>query len=185
MDLERYDEALKDLKGYRAKDSKGAGVEEWILRAEHWSNNAMSGGRKNYYKILAVPMDAPLDAIRKAHKRMALLWHPDKAAADDREDHEAKFKEVQEAWEFLQDEGKREIYDFGKKKPTPELLKPMPAQLQRMGYTVRKGNGIDSCMICGFKASTEQDKRIHTTLQKHPGFYETNPNPPKFVPRMG
>merc|ERR1711904_257662 len=103
MDLERYDEALKDLKGYRAKDPKGAGVEEWILRAEHWSNNAMAGGRKNYYKILGVAMDASVDVLKKAHKQKALLWHPDKGAEEQREQREAIFKEIQEAWEFLQD----------------------------------------------------------------------------------
>ncbi|XP_055146706.1 dnaJ homolog subfamily B member 2 isoform X1 [Symphalangus syndactylus] len=64
----------------------------------------------SYYEILDVPRSASADDIKKAYRRKALQWHPDKNP-DNKEFAEKKFKEVAEAYEVLSDKHKREIYD--------------------------------------------------------------------------
>ncbi|CAG7849405.1 Protein psi1 AltName: Full=Protein psi [Serendipita indica DSM 11827] len=67
---------------------------------------------KNYYDILGVDKNADDDAIKKAYKKQALKWHPDRNAGS--EAASAKFKEVSEAFEVLSDKNKRAVYDqFG------------------------------------------------------------------------
>ncbi|KAI1289952.1 DnaJ -like protein subfamily B member 4 [Halotydeus destructor] len=66
---------------------------------------------KDYYSILAISKTASDDEIKKAYKKMALKYHPDKNKAAGAEE---KFKEIAEAYDVLSDKKKREIYDqFG------------------------------------------------------------------------
>lgn len=63
---------------------------------------------KDYYKTLGISKGATEEDIKKAYRKQALKWHPDKnksAAAEE------KFKEIAEAYEVLSDPKKREIYD--------------------------------------------------------------------------
>ncbi|CAG8700115.1 5347_t:CDS:2, partial [Racocetra fulgida] len=55
-------------------------------------------------------VNATEDDIRKAYRRQALIWHPDKNVQN-REEAEAKFKQIAEAYEILSDAEKRRIYD--------------------------------------------------------------------------
>ncbi|CAI5762814.1 Hypothetical predicted protein [Podarcis lilfordi] len=64
----------------------------------------------DYYKLLEIPRDASDNDIKKAYRKKALQWHPDKNP--DRKNYaEQKFKEVTEAYEVLSDKAKRERYD--------------------------------------------------------------------------
>ena len=63
---------------------------------------------KDYYKILGVPRAASEVEIKKAYKKMALKYHPDKNKSPGAED---KFKEVAEAFDVLSNKDKREIFD--------------------------------------------------------------------------
>jgi DnaJ-class molecular chaperone len=65
---------------------------------------------KDYYKILDIPRDANADAIKKAYRKQALRWHPDKNQ-DTREAAEEKFKDVAEAYDVLSDPQKKAVYD--------------------------------------------------------------------------
>ncbi|XP_066467691.1 dnaJ homolog subfamily B member 2 isoform X1 [Tiliqua scincoides] len=68
----------------------------------------------DYYEALEVPRNATPDDIKKAYRKKALKWHPDKNP-DNKEYAERKFKEIAEAYEVLSDKNKREIYDrYGK-----------------------------------------------------------------------
>jgi len=68
---------------------------------------------RDYYTILGVARDAGPDEIKKAYRKAALKWHPDKNQ-DRRAEAEEKFKEVAEAYDVLSDPEKRKIYDrFG------------------------------------------------------------------------
>jgi len=61
---------------------------------------------KDYYKILGVSRNASEDEIKKAFRKLAHVYHPDKSGGD-----EAKFKEANEAYAVLSDKKKRQQYD--------------------------------------------------------------------------
>lgn len=65
--------------------------------------------KRDYYEILGISKNASDDEIKKAYRRAAVKYHPDKDGGD-----EAKFKEASEAYEVLRDSQKRQRYDqFG------------------------------------------------------------------------
>ena len=63
---------------------------------------------KDYYKILGISRTANEDDIKKAYRKLALKYHPDKNKAAGAEE---RFKEVAEAYEVLSDKRKRDIFD--------------------------------------------------------------------------
>ncbi|MBH0056789.1 molecular chaperone DnaJ [Pseudoalteromonas sp. SWXJZ94C] len=65
--------------------------------------------KRDYYEVLGVSKDASERDIKKAYKRLAMKYHPDRTAGD--KDLEIKFKEVKEAYEILTDDQKRQMYD--------------------------------------------------------------------------
>lgn len=68
--------------------------------------------KRDYYEILGVAKDASKDEIKKAYRKMAIKFHPDKNPNDP--ESETKFKEAAEAYEVLSDDDKRAKYDrFG------------------------------------------------------------------------
>jgi molecular chaperone DnaJ len=68
--------------------------------------------KRDYYEVLGVERTASPDEVRKAYKREALKHHPDRNPGD--AEAEAKFKGVNEAYQVLSDDEKRQIYDqFG------------------------------------------------------------------------
>ncbi|XP_034717400.1 dnaJ homolog subfamily B member 6b isoform X2 [Etheostoma cragini] len=67
-----------------------------------------------YYQTLGVQKNATQEDIKKAYRKLALRWHPDKNP-DNKEEAEKRFKELSEAYEVLSDENKRSTYDrYGK-----------------------------------------------------------------------
>ena len=65
--------------------------------------------KRDYYEILGVSKDASADEIKKAFRKLAVKYHPDKEGGD-----EVRFKEINEAYEVLKDSAKRQRYDqFG------------------------------------------------------------------------
>ncbi len=65
--------------------------------------------QSDYYDVLGVSKDASDDEIKKAYRKMAMKYHPDKNQGD--KQAEEKFKEVSEAYEVLKDADKRSAYD--------------------------------------------------------------------------
>lgn len=63
---------------------------------------------KDYYRTLGLTKAATEEEIKKAYRKLALRYHPDKNKAAGAEE---KFKEIAEAYEVLSDKGKREIFD--------------------------------------------------------------------------
>ena len=59
--------------------------------------------KQDYYDVLGVSRDASADEIKKAFRKLAVRYHPDKEGGD-----ETKFKEINEAYEVLKDQQKRQ-----------------------------------------------------------------------------
>lgn len=67
----------------------------------------------DYYDLLEVPRTATADEIKKAYRKQALKYHPDRNPGDS--DAEKNFKQISEAYEVLSDQKKRQVYDqYGK-----------------------------------------------------------------------
>ena len=65
--------------------------------------------KSDYYETLGVARDASSDDLKKAYRKQAVKYHPDKNPGDAAA--EAKFKEVSEAYDVLKDDEKRAAYD--------------------------------------------------------------------------
>src|SRR5271167_668596 len=68
-------------------------------------------GRPDYYKTLGVDKKASAEEIKKAYRKLARQWHPDRNAGDAKA--EARFKEISQAYDVLGDPDKRKHYDAG------------------------------------------------------------------------
>ena len=62
---------------------------------------------RDFYKILGISKGATDDEIKKAYRKMAVKWHPDKNKSPEAEE---KFKDIAMAYEVLKDKKKRDIY---------------------------------------------------------------------------
>src|SRR5919199_2882701 len=68
-------------------------------------------GRPDYYKALGVDKKASQDDIKKAYRKLARQYHPDRNSGD--KQAEERFKEVQEAYSLVGDPERRKQYDQG------------------------------------------------------------------------
>ncbi|KAH1124616.1 hypothetical protein GLYMA_06G073300v4 [Glycine max] len=90
----------------------------------------------DYYNVLNVNRNATEDDLKKAYRKLAMKWHPDKNPTNKKE-AEANFKEISEAYEVLSDPQKRVVYDQDgeeglKDRPPPGRAnmpkKPLPVE---------------------------------------------------------
>ncbi|RDY00099.1 DnaJ protein P58IPK-like protein [Mucuna pruriens] len=106
---EDWEGAVEDLRSAAQKSPQDMNIREAVMRAE---KALKISKRKDYYKILGISKTASAADIKRAYKKLALQWHPDKNV-DNREEAEAKFREIAAAYEVLSDEDKRVRYDRG------------------------------------------------------------------------
>ncbi|TYJ50777.1 hypothetical protein E1A91_A01G232800v1 [Gossypium mustelinum] len=106
---EDWEGAVEDLKLAAEKSPQDMNIREALMRAE---KALKLSKRKDWYKILGVSKTASVAEIKRAYKKLALQWHPDKNV-DNREEAEAQFREIAAAYEVLGDEEKRTRYDRG------------------------------------------------------------------------
>ncbi|MEE8312495.1 MAG: J domain-containing protein [Candidatus Binatia bacterium] len=82
---------------------------------------------QDYYEVLGVARDASADDVKKAYRKLAFKWHPDRSGGEDRERAEETFRRVNEANEVLSDPEKRERYDkFGENWEQGQEFQPPP-----------------------------------------------------------
>jgi molecular chaperone DnaJ len=67
--------------------------------------------KRDFYEILGVAKNASEDDIKKAYRKLAMKYHPDRNQGDKAKEAEEKFKEAKEAYEMLSDPQKRAAYD--------------------------------------------------------------------------
>ncbi|MBZ0515894.1 DnaJ domain-containing protein, partial [Clostridioides difficile] len=68
--------------------------------------------KRDYYEVLGISKGAEAQEIKKAYRKLAMKYHPDRNPGD--KEAEEKFKEINEAYEVLSDDTKRKTYDqFG------------------------------------------------------------------------
>ena len=116
---DKYDQAIRLLNDALKNDQNNRKVSlrkqiEWQLHDKlNEAEVAQKRSKeKDYYKILGVKRDATEKEIKKAYRKLALQWHPDKHK-EDKEIAEEKFKEIAEAYEVLSNEESRAKYDRG------------------------------------------------------------------------
>lgn len=110
--LKDYEGGLRDFQQVRQIDPKYPGLREKYIECE---KNYKKASKKDYYQILGVDKSASVEDIKKAYKKLALKWHPDKNTQTEERKQEAekKFKEISEAYSTLSDAEKRKKYDMG------------------------------------------------------------------------
>jgi len=120
------------------KFTEGIDVYNEVLEADEHSQEARKGldqaqkllkrsKEEDFYKTLNVSRSASAREIKRAYHKMAVQYHPDKVAEEEREAADVKFKAVAAAYEVLSDEDKRAKYDAG------EDVTANPEQEQQQG----------------------------------------------------
>lgn len=87
----------------------------------------MPAPKRDYYEVLGVSRDADDDTLKRAFRRLARHYHPDRNPGD--KQAEARFKEVVDAYDVLRDPHKRRLYDRPAYTPPPPPPAPVPSRL--------------------------------------------------------
>lgn len=119
MSLNNFEEAKYDFNKVRELEP---GNQEALKGAEEAKKKEKQAKKKDYYKILDLPRDANENDIRKAYKKLAIKWHPDKNTESDEKKLQAekRFKEINEAYAVLSDPKKKQMFDSGVDPNDPE-----------------------------------------------------------------
>lgn len=94
----------------------------------------------NHYEILGLKIDASQDDIRRAFRKLAVKYHPDRNPDD--KTAEGKFRAITEAYDILADTEKRKKYDQAQKPPEPEPNYPtadVSIELELEAHEIRNG----------------------------------------------
>merc|ERR1712100_150894 len=112
LQAEQFEDAVRDYEQAQRLDPDNA---ELARNLKHAQLELKKSKRKDYYKILEIPPDADDNQIKKAYRKMALKYHPDKNSETPEASKaaEEKFKLVAEAYQVLSDPKKRRRFDSG------------------------------------------------------------------------
>ncbi|KAH3756642.1 DnaJ subfamily C protein [Pelomyxa schiedti] len=108
-ELEHFQDAVYDLEKAKQMDPSSRDIAQKLHEAKIALKKA---SRKDYYKILEIPKTATDEDIRKAYRKLAVKWHPDKHQ-DNKKEAEAHFKDIGEAYHVLSDQQEKARYDSG------------------------------------------------------------------------
>ena len=104
MDMELWEEAVHEYSRLKQVAPQTPGLREKIRAAEL---EVKKSKRKDYYKILNVDKGAGESQIKKAYRKAAVQWHPDKhsnGTEEEQKEAEARFKDIGEAYSVLSDQ---------------------------------------------------------------------------------
>jgi len=132
LNKESWEDAIHAYTKATQINPQHGGAQEGLRKAQLEQKKA---NRKDYYKILGVEKTATDRDIKKAFRKLALIWHPDKHEESQKEAAEKKFKEVAEAHDVLSDAELRGKYDRG------EDISEQANQFRQGGFPFNFGGG--------------------------------------------
>lgn len=112
------------------------------INCDSFFNFVKTNFLKDYYYFLGVRQDSGVEEIRRAYRKLSLKYHPDKNDGD--EFFAERFREVQEAYDNLNDPERRRIFDqsFGQQKTSRNNLPPYIKNFSANKVRVKKGEEI-------------------------------------------
>ena len=119
MELKMFDDARADFQKAKDLDPSVSGVEGYLNDAK---NQAEKARKRDYYAILGVDRNADEHEIKRAYKKMAMKYHPDRNSESEetKKMAEKKFIDVNDAYSVLSDPKKKRMYDQGIDPLNPE-----------------------------------------------------------------
>ena len=119
MELKMFDDARADFQKAKDLDPNVAGVDGYLNDA---NKNAEKARKRDYYAILGIDKNADEKEIKRAYKKMAMKYHPDRNSEteESKKMAEKKFIDVNDAYSVLSDPKKRSMYDQGVDPLNPE-----------------------------------------------------------------
>eukprot|EP01132_Coremiostelium_polycephalum_P006672 gene6672-8254_t len=113
MKLEQFEDAVRDYEKAQTLDPENRDLHKTLKDAKIQLKKSL---RKDYYKILGIGKDASDSEIKKAYRKLALQYHPDKNSTlpeEEKAHAEKMFKDIGEAYGILSDPNKKQRYDMG------------------------------------------------------------------------
>ena len=119
MDLGNFDLARYDYEKVRELEPSNREIKNIIENCKIQEKKAK---KKDYYKILKINNNATPEEIKKAYRKLAPKYHPDKTHGSDeaKKNSEKMFRDVTEAYQVLSDPKKKQMYDSGINPEDPE-----------------------------------------------------------------
>ena len=118
-EFKMFDDAKSDLSKAKELDPNNAKIEGYINEANQKADSARN---RDYYKILGLERNATQDEIKKAYRKLALKYHPDRNSESEQSKKIAqrKFEDVSDAYSVLSDPKKKQMFDQGVDPLNPE-----------------------------------------------------------------
>ena len=119
MELKMFDDAKDDFTKVKTLQPDNKEVDNLIKQAV---NSTSQARKRDYYQILGLDKNATQDQIKKAYRKLALKWHPDRNAESEETKKVAqqKFIDIGDAYNVLSDPKKKQMYDAGADPLNPE-----------------------------------------------------------------
>jgi DnaJ family protein C protein 7 len=119
MALNMYEEAKYDYQRVKDNDHSNTDVHKLLEESKKEESKAK---KRDYYKLLELDRNAGENEIRKAYKKLALKWHPDRNSESEESQKMAEkmFRDINDAYSVLSDPKKKQMYDNGHDPLNPE-----------------------------------------------------------------
>ncbi len=111
-DLKMYDDAIHDFQEAKSLDPNNRDIDASIKESSSLKDQARN---RDYYAILGVDRNATPEEIKKAYRKMALKYHPDRNSESEQSKKVAqrKFEDIGDAYSVLSDPKKKQMFDMG------------------------------------------------------------------------
>ena len=119
-EFKMFDDAKADLSKAKELDPSNPKIEGYINEANQKADSAKN---RDYYQILGINKNATPDEIKKAYRKLALKYHPDRNSESEQSKKIAqrKFEDVSDAYSVLSDPKKKQMFDQGVDPLNPEV----------------------------------------------------------------